>query len=143
MAFSTRRLRMRKPIAPAVLELLLLSRGLIDQARGEKKEALQRAWINAFNHEAAEMLEVDQGRLPQSPRAAIEALMRLAVQMARGDGMSGADLAQFFNDAVDGGALLDRPDPDAAVRPGFALLGVLAAHRLGASLSLEHLKETA
>jgi hypothetical protein len=118
---------MRKAKAPALVELLLLVRPLIDQTRGDKREALSRAWINAFNNMVTEMFGLDEGRLPTSKRGAIEALMRLSLQLAKDDGMSGMDLLQFYNRTADSGALIELIDHDQAITRGFGLLGVMAA----------------
>lgn len=126
---------MRKPIASAVVELLLLTKPLIAQtARGDKREKLQRTWINAFNHEAAQMLDLDTGRLPQSPRAAIEALMRLVMQLGKADGMTCPELRDFTDGVLDGADLIDLPDVEHGVRRGIALLGVLAARDMETQL---------
>jgi hypothetical protein len=120
---------MRKPIAPAVLDLLLLTKSLIDQTTGNKKAALQSAWIRTFNSEAAQMLDLDVGRLPTNPRNAVRALVRECLQLAKAEGMDGVELSSFFNDNADRGALIEAPDPDQAIRRCFALLSILAARR--------------
>lgn len=125
---------MRRPIAPALVEFLLLTRPLIAQASGEKKAKLQRAWIAASTHEAALMLDVDAARLPQSARAATEALTKLCLQLLKAQGMTGVELGQFFNDTVDGGELLSAPDMQEALRRGFGLLTLLAAQQMQAAL---------
>lgn len=123
----------RKPIAPAFVELLLLVRPLIEQARGEKREALLRAWLNVFNHGTTEMLGLEDGGLPTGRRGIIVAMLRLSMQMAKADGLSGMDLLEEFNRAADSGALIGGFDADKAVERGFALLGTLAALQLDAA----------
>lgn len=129
---------MRRPIAPAVLEMLLLTKPLIDQAKGEKKAAAQRAWINCMNNEAAMMLDLDDiGRLPTNPKAACRLLLRHCLQVAKAQGMDGVELADFFNDNADQGALVSAPDPDEAIRRCLALLGILVAQRMATDAGRE------
>ncbi len=128
---------MRKPLVPATVNLLLLTQGLIAQVGGEKKKALKRAWIMTFNSEAAQMLGLDEGRLPNTPRAATEELLRLVLQLMKQSGMSGMDLTQLYGEIVDSCALMEDVDPDQAIRRGFALLGLLTAQRMTAELPPE------
>lgn len=123
---------MGRPVAPAVLDLLLLTRGLIDHARGDVRANLQRAWGNAMRGMAAEQLDGDGKDLPQSPAAASKELIVLVLQLAKAHGVTGVELPGFFNEIADSGALIVTFDPDTAIRRGFALLGVVAAQRMDA-----------
>jgi hypothetical protein len=129
---------MRRPIAPAVLDLLLMTKPLIDQAKGAKREAAQRAWINCMNTEAAAMLDLeDEGRLPTNPLSATRLLLRQCLQLAKSEGMDGVELQEFFNGSADRGGVIEAPDRDQAIRRCLALLGVLSAQHLAADAARE------
>jgi hypothetical protein len=119
---------------PAMVELLILTKPLIDQAgAGRKKTALQRAWINTMNSEAAGMLDLDEGRLPISMEGAARELMRLCPQLGKVAGMDGIALQEFFSALADQGVMAP-PDPEQLIRRVYALLGVMQAQQMAADL---------
>jgi hypothetical protein len=128
----------RKPMLPATVELMLRVKPLIDQlAKGDKRAALQRAWINCVRDEAAAMLDQDVGRLPTNMREAARALMRACIQLASRAGLDGVELCDFFTETADSGAVAPPVDADEAIRRCYALLGVIQAHDMAADAGRE------
>jgi hypothetical protein len=121
---------MREPFGGAVGELLMMTFALVKEAKGEKRNALRSAWMRAANGEAMHILNIDEGRLPRSPRAAAEALMRNCIEIAKGCGLDSGDLQDFFNECADSGQLGRAANLDDAITRGFALMCVLGAERI-------------
>jgi hypothetical protein len=126
---------------PALVDLLILTKPLIDQlSPGKKKVALQRAWINTMNNEAAGMLDLDTGRLPNTTEGAARELLRLVPQLGKAAGMDGIALQAFFSELADQG-VMSPVDPEQLIRRIYALLGVLQAQQIAAALPADSADE--
>ena len=113
---------------PAVTNLLLTTFPLIRLTRGEKRVNLHHAWVAAA--EVTALRYFDERALPQSSGDAVRALLIAVMNLAKQHGLSGVELADFFNDSVEAGAHLSFNDPDETVHAAHAVLALLAARRL-------------
>lgn len=115
-----------------VVELLFATFPLIRLTHGEKRARIQQAWIAAAHENALNVLKVEESLLPPNPRAAAEALLRLALQNARQQGFTPIELGQFFNNQADTCQLMLTVSPDDTLEASHALLAMMAARRLQA-----------
>jgi hypothetical protein len=117
----------------AQAELLFATFPLIRLLRGEKRAAMRRAWIRSATGLGAQVLKVDEGRLPRDVRACTRELFRSVLEIAEAQGLSGIDLTELFNGRREAGEIGQPQDFDEAVLRAFALLSLLGANRIAAN----------
>lgn len=116
----------------ALTDLLLELSPLVRQACGRRHIAVQQAWLAVANPHAAQALKVDPALLPANPAEAVKTLLRAVLQLAKQQGMTSAELQDFFNERADAGDLMFAVDGDDALEQAHAVLLLLAVRRMQA-----------
>lgn len=111
------------------VELLLAVHPLIKLLGGNKRRNLQRAFAAMATRNAMQVLNIDEGRLPQNPRAAALSLLGVCVELAEAYGVTRPELVQYFNHRGEAGEHGCADDVDQALSRAIALFAMLAGLR--------------
>lgn len=112
-------------------DLLLVTAPLLRVMRGERRENFRRAWINVALGMASTVMDIDEGRLPDSPRNAARALLRAVLELCDRLGIEGPELVGDFNQRRERGEYARPGNPEESMERCHALLAVLYARRMG------------
>lgn len=88
-------------LTDALVDYLLISRPLIDIARGEKRLHMRRAYSRLAAWTVSRQIE-DATAVPVGRRGVALALHRQCLELCRAHGLGAADLIAAYNEFVDG-----------------------------------------
>lgn len=103
--------------------LLLQVQPLIRIVRGDKRSALEAAWLRLAGVNMRRRLQQFHGTVPTSRRGVLLALHRAVVDLCQVNGIGGVDLTEAYNGLVDDPTFkVGQGDEQAKLKALFAVL---------------------
>lgn len=111
-------------------DLLLTVHPLLRVLHGDKRERLQRAFINTVCDMASRVLELDEARLPADAKESALALHRAVLELCARTGIPRVELVDAYNDHGETIPTAHASKVDESIERCLALLSLFHARRI-------------
>jgi len=111
-------------------DLLLTVHPLLRVLHGDKRERLQRAFVNTVLDMSSRALDLDQSRLPPNPKEAALALHRAVLELCLRSGVANTELVDAYNIFGETIPVAHQENVDASIERCLALLSLFHARRI-------------